>query len=96
MKEDLKNLLALYDAATPGDLDSAQYKESDDNFVCPFCEEGTVDGTTFTNYDDKAVGVQFFGVGPEFGRNEALFRGLMTFLNKHRKELQLIAEKTDA
>ena len=71
---ELRDALAL---ATANDLSTAEVHKDDEWLECPFCAgEGSVDGATFTNLNDKAVGVQFFGVGDQFIHNEAAFRAL--------------------
>ena len=71
--EELERLVAL---ATPQNLDSAEQHKDDEWLECPFCAEGGVDGATYTNYDNSAIGVQFFGVGNQFIYNEAAYRAL--------------------
>lgn len=69
--------------STPGDIDSAPargeygYKEADAWYSCPACDgQGEVNGATYCNFDGKPLGVQFFGIGAEFGEWEAYFRAL--------------------
>ena len=74
----LRDLLAL---ASPQALDTAERRAdtvTDGEYVdCPCCDgDGSVDAATYTNYDDMAIGVQFFGVGDQFVHNEAAYRAL--------------------
>jgi hypothetical protein len=72
---DLDKLEALARAATPQNFDSAQIKNQ--GFIeCPSCDgSGEVELTAdYCNYDGKAMGVQFYGVGPEHRAAEAFFR----------------------
>ncbi|MCA7945623.1 hypothetical protein [Burkholderia vietnamiensis] len=66
-------------AATPQNIDSAQSIDhyNDGRFIeCPCCSgEGSVElEADFLNYDGKALGVQFYGIGNEPGAAEAYFR----------------------
>lgn len=66
-------------AATPQNIDSAQSIDhyNDGRFIeCPCCSgEGNVElEADFLNYDGKALGVQFYGIGNEPGAAEAYFR----------------------
>lgn len=78
---DLEALKKVALAVTPGDIDSAPekgeygHKERDKWYACPTCDgQGEVFGATYCNFDDKPLGVQFFGIGAEFGRWEDYFR----------------------
>jgi hypothetical protein len=76
------DLIAIAEAvSTPGDIDSAPksgeygFKEVDKWYECPACAgRGEVQGSTYCNFDDKPLGVQFFGIGAEHGQWEAYFR----------------------
>lgn len=66
-------------AATPQNIDSAQSIDhyNDGRYIeCPCCSgEGSVElEADFLNYDGKALGVQFYGIGTEPGAAEAYFR----------------------
>ncbi|MBU9592711.1 hypothetical protein [Burkholderia multivorans] len=66
-------------AATPQNIDSAQSIDhyNDGRYIeCPCCSgEGSVElEADFLNYDGKALGVQFYGIGAEPGAAEAYFR----------------------
>jgi len=74
---DLDRLEALARAATPQNLDSAQDATKPTGYIeCPeCCGDGTVELTAdYCNYDGKAMGVQFYGIGPEHQAAEAFFR----------------------
>ncbi|VVE28934.1 hypothetical protein PEP31012_03565 [Pandoraea eparura] len=76
---DLDTLKRAALAATPQDIDTAQIVRDKDGsryIDCPICcGEGSVmlEGD-YCNYDGKAIGVQFYGIGNEFGAAEAYFR----------------------
>jgi len=73
----LDHLEALARAATPQNLDSAQDATKPTGYIeCPECGgDGTVELTAdYCNYDGKALGVQFYGIGPEHQAAEAFFR----------------------
>lgn len=67
-------------AATPQNLDSAEIVENPqtgEKFLeCPCCGgEGSVKlHADYCNYDGHALGVQFYGIGPEHLAAEAYFR----------------------
>jgi hypothetical protein len=64
------------EAATPQNFDTAELKTAGAFVVCPLCDgEGEVEVTAdYCNYDDVAIGVQFYGVGNHFGNAEAYYR----------------------
>ncbi len=72
---DLDKLEALARAATPQNFDSAQVLNQG-HIECPSCDgSGEVELTAdYCNYDGKAMGVQFYGIGPEHRAAEAFFR----------------------
>lgn len=73
MKDDLDNLRALHEAATPGHLDTAEITK-DEVIECPVCDgQGEVDSRDYCNFDSKALGVQFYGIGDEFLAHEKLW-----------------------
>jgi hypothetical protein len=80
MVEDLiKRLKEAAQAATPQNLDTAQTVEryeDGSHITCPTCGgEGYAElNSDFCNYDGKAIGVQFYGIGPEHSAAEAYFR----------------------
>lgn len=76
--EQLEALKAAALAATPQNIDSAESVERHEGgyLECPTCSgEGSVEiEADYCNYDGKALGVQFYGIGPEHGAAEAYFR----------------------
>jgi hypothetical protein len=80
MVEDLiKRLKEAAQAATAQNLDTAQQVErfeDGSHITCPTCGgEGYAElNSDFCNYDGKAIGVQFYGIGPEHSAAEAYFR----------------------
>lgn len=76
----LQELKAVVEKATPQALDTAEvskhYHSGERILNCPFCDgEGSVEEEAYyCNYDGKALGVQFFGIGPEHGAAEAYLR----------------------
>jgi len=76
-EQNLDHLEALARAATPQNLDSAEDATKPTGYIeCPECGgDGTVELTAdYCNYDGKAMGVQFYGIGPEHLAAEAFFR----------------------
>lgn len=70
-------LQALSDAATPGDLSTAERHTESEIVECPMCNgDGEVEATDYCNFDGVALGVQFYGIGREFGAHEALWKAL--------------------
>lgn len=77
MGDDLEALERLAQAATPQDFDSAEVAQKDGGEIdCPACGgEGYVTlEADYCNYDSKALGVQFYGIGTEHGAAEAYYR----------------------
>ncbi|MEX5744694.1 hypothetical protein [Massilia sp. X63] len=72
---DLNKLKALAKAATPQNFDSAQITNQG-CIECPSCDgSGEVELTAdYCNYDGRAIGVQFYGIGPEHRAAEAFYR----------------------
>ncbi len=79
-------LRELLEAATPGDLSTAELSIAREWLECPMCGgAGEVEGSTFVNFDDKPLNVQFYstgfsGIGPEFGAHEALWQAVLPML----------------
>lgn len=74
---DLDVLEAAALAATPQDFDSAEIMQKGGGEIeCPACGgEGYVTlDADYCNYDSKALGVQFYGIGTEHGAAEAYCR----------------------
>ncbi|WP_103727618.1 hypothetical protein [Novosphingobium sp. HII-3] len=84
-------LKALHEAATPGDLSAAEEYTASETVECPCCQgDGEVEAADYCNFDGVALGVQFYGIGQEFGAHEALW----TYLRNAVPEiLTLIAER---
>lgn len=82
-------LKALDSAATAGDLSTAERHIAEEHIECPVCQgEGEVLAADYCNIDGKALGVQFYGIGGEFGAHEALW----TFLRNSVPEIIAMAE----
>lgn len=76
----VEKLEALAAAATVGDLTTAERYRPEEWFECPFCEDGEIKAADYCNFDHKALGVQFYGIGPEFGAHEKLWSELVNNL----------------
>lgn len=71
----LDTLEASAKAATPQRIDTSEAVEQNGHTECPWCDgQGEVTADTYTNYDDCAIGVQFFGIGHEHVNAEKYFR----------------------
>jgi len=76
-----KTLRELAGRATKGDLTTAQRHTPEEWVECPFCQgEGEVSATDYCNFDGKALGVQFYGIGSEFGAHENLWSAIISNL----------------
>lgn len=76
-KLNFERLRELDACATPGDLSTAEYHDAEEIIECPICQgDGEVLAADYCNIDGKALGVQFYGIGSEFGAHEALWRYL--------------------
>lgn len=76
-KQERDKLRELAQAATPQNLDSAEDSTKPSGYIeCPHCGgDGSVELTAdYCNYDGVAMGVQFYGIGPEHLAAEAFFR----------------------
>ena len=71
-----EQLRTLALAATPQDYDSAEHKTEGGVVDCPACGgEGSVDlEADYCNFDDVAIGVQFYGIGEHHGAAESYYR----------------------
>lgn len=68
-------LMVLAGKATPQRLERAQTHDLNEPVDCPLCDgEGVVEVETYANYDDVAIGVQFFGVGDEHVAAHELYK----------------------
>lgn len=75
---DTDKLRALYEAATRGDLATAERHIECETVECPACQgDGELDAADYCNFDGVALGVQFYGIGGQFGAHEALWRYLV-------------------
>lgn len=75
--DQLESLKKAAQAATPQNLDSAEIIDRNPGLVeCPTCggDGHTEFHADFCNYDGKALGVQFYGIGQEHKAAEAYFR----------------------
>lgn len=72
----LAEIKAAAEAATPQNFDSAQEKRGGDWCDCPLCDgDGELKvESDYLNYDGVALGVQFYGIGPEHIAAEAFYR----------------------
>lgn len=79
--ESINKLEALAQRSTKLDLDTAEIvrDESGKYSECPMCGgDGTVDAENeYVNFDGVAIGVQFYGIGKEFGYAEEYFRAVL-------------------
>ncbi|WP_445572130.1 hypothetical protein [Pseudomonas sp. E102] len=73
---DYTELKRLAEAATPQKFDTAEEKSGNGYIECPHCGgSGEVElEADYCNYDGVAIGVQFYGIGHEFGAAEAYYR----------------------
>jgi hypothetical protein len=73
---DYTELKRLAEAATPQEFDTAEEKSGNGYIECPHCGgSGEVElEADYCNYDGAAIGVQFYGIGHEFGAAEAYYR----------------------
>lgn len=76
IKLDLDAIEAAAKAATPQDFDSAEEVFEGGYITCPGCDgEGMVAmDAEYLNYDNEALGVQFYGVGDAHVNSEAYYR----------------------
>lgn len=75
---DVEKLKKLHEAATKGDLSTAERYTEHEHIECPVCQgDGEVLASDYCNIDGKALGVQFYGIGNEFGAHEALWSYLV-------------------
>lgn len=86
----LETLRVLAPVVTPGDLTTAEYTE-DGMVECPVCcGDGEVGAKDFGNFDHKALGVQFYGIGREFGDHEKLWSALVNALPELIAALEVV------
>ncbi len=76
--EQLAEIESSASKVTAMHLDSAEVKVKSDGAMieCPICGgEGYASlENDYCNFDGHAIGVQFYGIGPEFGAGEEYFR----------------------
>ncbi|HZX80498.1 MAG TPA: hypothetical protein VFE72_06065, partial [Lysobacter sp.] len=88
----LREVLALLEKATAFDVETAEHRDIGLH-DCPLCDgEGAVEGTTYTNFDRVATGVQFFGVGNEHVHLERAVLAAYRFLREHGAALAAPAQ----
>lgn len=77
----LEKLRELYAAVTLGNLATAERHIASEMITCPVCSgDGEVEAADYCNFDHKALGVQFYGIGTEFGAHEQLWTAVMANL----------------
>jgi hypothetical protein len=59
--------------ASNGNLDTAE-RVTVGEIECPLCGDGTIDHKTWTNIDDKPIGIEVFGLGDALTAYEAFVR----------------------
>jgi len=97
---DIAEMRALMEACTKGDLSTAERHIESEYVECPACSgDGEIEASDYCNFDGKALGVQFYGIGPEFGAHEKLWcavtaalPALLTELEATRAAAERIAE----
>ena len=72
-----EELAALWAAVTAGDLSTAERHTESELVECPMCREGSIEAADYCNIDAKALGVQFYGIGPEHGAHERLWTAVI-------------------
>ena len=88
----IEPLTGLHDAATPGDLSTAEIKEAD-WFECPHCSGvAEVQAEQFINYDGVAANVLFSGIGTEFGANRDWYMAICRDWPKVRDTIEALLD----
>ena len=88
----IEPLTGLHDAATPGDLSTAEIKEAD-WFECPHCSGvAEVQAEQFINYDGVAANVLFSGIGTEFGANRDWYLAICRDWPKVRDTIEALLD----
>lgn len=100
---DYSELKKLAVAATPQNFDSAENKDENGYAECPCCggEGAVLVEADYCNYDNVALGVQFYGIGNEFGAAEAYYRAanpaaVMALIAENEKLKTDLREQKDA
>ena len=73
MTDRYDDLRAAAEAAPNGNLDTAE-RVTVGEIQCPLCGDGVVDHKTWTNIDDKPVGIEVFGIGEALTNYETFVR----------------------
>ena len=73
MTDRYDDLRAAAEAASNGNLDTAE-RVMVGEIQCPLCGDGVIDHKTWTNIDDKPVGIEVFGLGEALTNYEAFVR----------------------
>ena len=73
MSDRYDDLRAAAEAAPNGNLDTAE-RVTVGEIQCPLCGDGVVDHKTWTNIDDKPVGIEVFGIGEALTNYETFVR----------------------
>lgn len=77
----IQELRSLIAACTKGDLSTAQRHIKAETVECPACHgDGEVEAADYCNFDGVALGVQFYGIGEQFGAHEKLWSAVSTHL----------------
>jgi hypothetical protein len=81
MTDIIQELRGLIAKATPGDLSTAELHAEAETVECPACHgEGEVEAAYYGNIDGVALGVQFYGIGEQFGAHEKLWTAVSAHL----------------
>lgn len=93
----IEPLTKLHDAATPGDLSTAEVTDEGEWFGCPHCSgDGEVRADQYINYDGVAANVLFSGVGHEFGANRDWYLAVCRDWPKVRDTVADLTDLADA
>lgn len=85
---DIEAIKKRAEAATPGQLQTAE-TIGDGMFECPYCEgEGELDAEFFENYDGKPLTAIFYGIGPEVKAAQELYENAKTDILSLLDELE--------
>ncbi|KMS58788.1 hypothetical protein [Sphingobium cupriresistens] len=81
MTDTIAELRELLAACTKGDLTTAERRIACETVECPACQgDGEVEAADYCNFDSVALGVQFYGIGQEFGVHEKLWTAVVAAL----------------
>lgn len=74
-QDDYSDLVDAAKQASSMDFDSAELHTEGGYTDCPYCDGGLIEvEADFCNFDDLPLGVQFYGIGKEFGLAERYYR----------------------